>query len=121
MAQIVADRVKETSTSTGTGAFTLAGAMTGFRAFSAVCANADTVHYAIQGVDAGGNPSGEWEIGLGSWGTGNILTRATILSSSNSGSTVSFASGTKHVWIDVPASQLVTLLPHTAAYYYFLY
>jgi hypothetical protein len=106
MAQIIADRVKETSTSTGTGAFTLAGAMTGFKTFSSVCANSDTVYYAIQGVDGTGSPTAEWEVGLGSWGTGGVLTRTTVYSSSNANALVDFSSGDKQVWIDAPANWL---------------
>lgn len=106
MAQIIADRVKETSTSTGTGAFTLAGAMTGFKTFSSVCANSDTVYYAIQGVDGTGSPTAEWEVGLGSWGTGGVLTRTTVYSSSNANALVNFSAGDKQVWIDAPASWL---------------
>lgn len=110
MAQIIADRVKETSTTTGTGAFTLAGAMTGFIAFSSVCANGDTAYYAIQSVDSSGNPTSDWETGLGTWGTGGILTRTIVLASSNSNTAVSFSSGTKHVWIDAPAKFLKSLI-----------
>jgi hypothetical protein len=106
MAQIIADRVKETSTSTGTGAFTLAGAMTGFKTFSSVCANSDTVYYTIQGVDGSGNPTAEWEVGFGSWGVGGVLTRTTVYSSSNANTTVNFSAGDKQVWIDAPANWL---------------
>jgi hypothetical protein len=98
MAHIVADRVKETTTTTGTGAVTLAGAATGFLAFSAVCANNDTTYYCIQG-----QTGSEWEVGLGTWATGGTLTRTSILASSNSGSVVTLSSGTKDVFITVPA------------------
>lgn len=102
MSHIVADRVKETSTTTGTGALSLAGAVSGYRAFSAVCANGDTCFYAIAHQSAA-----EWEIGLGTWATGNSLTRTTILASSNSGSAVSLSAGTKDVFLTAPAvSQL---------------
>lgn len=106
MALIIEDRVKETSTSTGTGAFTLAGAVTGFKAFSSVCTNADTLYYTIQGVDGSGSPTAEWEVGVGSWGTGGVLTRSFVLSSSNANTSVNFSAGDKEVWIDVPASQI---------------
>lgn len=109
MAHITSDRVKESTTTTGTGALTLSGAITGFRAFSAVCATSDTVHYAIQAVDGSGVPTGDWEVGLGTYSAANTLTRTTILSSSNAGAAVVFAAGTKHVWIDLPASQLAAL------------
>lgn len=107
MALVIADRVKESSTTTGTGAFTLSGALSGFVSFGSVAANGDTMYYAIQGVDAGGNPTGEWEVGLGSWGTGGILTRTTVYASSNAGSLVTFSAGTKHVWLDLPANWFV--------------
>lgn len=113
MALIIEDRVKETSTSVGTGAFTLAGAMTGYKAFSSVCTNADTLYYTIQGVDGSGSPTAEWEVGVGSWGTGGILTRSVVLSSSNADTIVNFSSGDKQVWIDVPASQIKTFSPAT--------
>ena len=93
MAHIRADRVKESSTTTGTGAFTLSGAATGFRAFSAVCATNDTVNYAI--VLQGGS---EWETGLGTYSSANTLTRTTVYASSNSGSAVNFSAGNKDVF-----------------------
>lgn len=98
MAHISADRVKETTTTTGTGAVTLAGAVTGFQAFSAVMANADTCWYCI----AGGS---EWEIGLGTWNTGGTLTRTTILQSSNADAAVNFSAGSKDVFITAPADK----------------
>lgn len=67
MAFQLQDRVQETTTSTGTGALSLAGAMTGFRAFSSVCANADTFYYGLQAVTGAGVPSGNWEIGIGTY------------------------------------------------------
>jgi hypothetical protein len=107
MAWQTADRVKETSTTTGTGALTLAGAMTGFRAFSSVCSNGDTCYYSLAQVDGNGNPTGAWEVGVGTYATsGNTLTRTTILASSNSGSAVNLAAGTTQVWIDMPAAAL---------------
>lgn len=103
MAQQIADRVKETTTTTGTGALTLGGAMVGFRAFSAVLANADTCYYALQAVDSSGAPTGDWEVGLGTYtASGNTLARTTLLSSST-GAFVNLAAGTKQVWLDVPA------------------
>lgn len=104
MAHIIKDRVKETSTSTGTGTFSLAGAMTGFRAFSAVCSVGDTVRYAIQAVDSNGAPSGDWEVGYGTYSAANTLTRTTVVDSSNAGSAVNFAAGTKQVWVGMDAA-----------------
>lgn len=106
MAHIIADRVKETSTTTGTGALTLAGAVTGFQAFSAACAVGDTLYYALQAVDASGVPTGDWECGLGTYSGANTLTRTTVTSSSNAGAAVSLAAGTKQVYISMPAVQV---------------
>ena len=97
MAIIVADRVLETSTTVGTGAYTLAGAVTGYRAASTVCANGDTFTYYADDVDAYGRSLGAWETGLGTWGTGGILTRTTIYSSSNANAAVSWAAGTRRI------------------------
>lgn len=107
MALQIADRVKETTTTTGTGALTLAGAMTGFRAFSSVCSDQDTCWYALQAVDGNGAPTGDWEVGLGTYAaSGTTLTRTTVYASSNSGSAVSLAAGTKQVWIGLPATTI---------------
>lgn len=103
MSQIWADRVKEASVTTGTGAFTLAGAVVGFRAFSSVCANADTVCYCITNREV----LTEWEVGLGTWNTGGTLTRTTVYASSNSGNAVNFSSGVKDVFLTYPATQVV--------------
>ena len=98
MALVVADRVLETSTTTGSGVLTLAGAVLGYVAASAVCANADTFYYSIVGVDANGNPDGSgWETGLGTWGTGNTLTRTTVNSSSNANAAVVWGAGTRRI------------------------
>lgn len=98
MPHVAADRVKETTATTGTGALTLAGAAAGFRALSAVMANGDTTFYSIQHQS-----SAEWEVGLGTWGTGGILTRTTVIASSNAGAAVNFSAGTKDVFITSPA------------------
>lgn len=98
MAHIVADRVRETTTTTGTGSITLAGAVAGFRAFGDVAANTDTVYYAIEHRTAA-----EWEVGLGTWATGGTLARTTVLASSNAGAAVNFTAGTKDVRLTAPA------------------
>jgi len=110
MALAVFDRVMETATTTGTGAFTLAGAYTGYRAFSAVCSVADTCYYAIEAVDANGNPSGDWEVGLGTYSSANTLTRTTPAASSNAGAAVNFSAGTKRVILDASAGYLTGML-----------
>lgn len=103
MAHIIEDRVLEQSTTAGLGAFTLAGAMLGYRAFAAVCTVADTVWYYIEAVDSLGKPSGSYEYGLGTYSGANTLTRTTVRGSSNSGAAVDFAAGTKYVGIGVMA------------------
>ncbi|MBX3610390.1 MAG: hypothetical protein KF871_10900 [Hydrogenophaga sp.] len=103
MPHVVADRVLEASTSSGTGVFALAGAVLGFRAFAAVCAVSDTVPYFIEAVDDQGRPTGEWEFGLGTYSAANQLTRTTIRGSSNGGLAVSFPAGTKLVGLGIPA------------------
>jgi len=103
MAHITADRVRDTSTSTGTGNFTVSGtAPTGFRTLSAVLSVSDTFYYAIQGQG-----SSEWEVGLGTYSSANVFARTTILSSSNSGSVVTFSAGTKDVFLTLAATKTI--------------
>ena len=103
MALVVKDRVKETTTSTGTGAISLAGAQPNFRTFSSVLSNADTTYYAI--ID---NTNLAFEVGLGTYASsGNTITRTTVLSSSNSNSAVNFSAGTKDVLLTYPADKAV--------------
>ena len=103
MALVVADRVKETTTTTGTGAISLAGAEPNFRTFASVLSNADTTYYAI--ID---NNNLAFEVGLGTYATsGNTITRTTVLSSSNSNSAVNFSAGTKDVILTYPADKSV--------------
>lgn len=102
MALVVKDRVNETSTTTGTGTFTLAGAVTGFQSFAAI-GDGNTTYYAI--VLQGGS---EFEVGLGTYtSSGTTLSRDTILSSSNSNNAVNFSAGTKNVFCDYPAPKAV--------------
>lgn len=102
MPLVVRDRVNETSTTTGTGTFTLAGAVTGFQTFSAI-GNGNTTYYAI--VLQGGS---QWEVGIGTYtSSGTTLSRTTVLSSSNSGSLVNFSAGTKNVFCNYPAGKAV--------------
>lgn len=105
MAHITQNRVLESTTTTGTGALTLAGAVTGFRTFASVMAAADTCFYEIWEVDANGLATGNYEAGLGTFNT--TLTRTTVLDSSNAGSAVNFAAGTKLVAIAALASRTV--------------
>jgi hypothetical protein len=108
VALIVADRILETSTSTGTGNFALAGAVSGYRDFDSVCANADTCYYTIEAVDGNGNPSGDWEVGLGTFNDTDTLVRTTPAASSNGGAAVNFAAGSKRVMLNATAGYLAT-------------
>ena len=93
------DRVQETTTTTGTGTVTLAGAVTGYQTFTSVCTDGQTVHYTID--DGAGN----WEVGRGTFThSGTTLSRDVVHSSSNAGALVNFAAGTKNVWLDQPAN-----------------
>jgi len=105
MALVVNDRVKETSTTTGTGTFDLAGAVSGFESFVAGIGNSNTTYYSIV------NENGEFEVGLGTVtdAATDTLSRDTIISSSNSDSAVNFGAGTKNVFCTLPASKAVIL------------
>ena len=103
MALVLNDRVRETTTTTGTGAVALGGAVSGFETFAAGIGNSNTVYYAIVHRTAA-----EFEVGLGTLdGDSSDLTRTTVISSSNSDSAVDFASGTKDVFCTLPASKAV--------------
>lgn len=104
MAELIKDRVKETSTTTGTGSLTLGGAVTGYRTWSgAGFTNNDTGYYVIEHQSAA-----EWEVGLGTWTTGGVLVRTTPLAGS-AATPVSFSAGTKHVFNSVPAAAYQTI------------
>ncbi len=90
MALVIADRVRETSTTTGTGTLTLDGAVTGYRTFSSGIGNSNTCYYTI-------TLGSDWEVGIGTVGAGT-LARTTVLKSSNSNSAVNFGAGTKDVF-----------------------
>jgi len=98
MAFVLADRVKETTTTTGTGTVTLLGASTGYQSF-AVIGNANTTYYTISAQSGT-----EWEVGIGTYtSSGTTLARNTVLASSNAGSLVVFSAGTKDVFVTQPA------------------
>lgn len=100
MPLVLKDRVKETTTSTGTGTITLAGAVAGFQSFSVV-GNANTCYYAIVGTT-------EWEVGIGTYtASGTTLSRDSVLESSNAGALVNFSAGTKDVFVTYPAELAV--------------
>jgi hypothetical protein len=109
MTGIVADRVCDTTTTTGTGAITVTGtAVTGYQTLDDVLINGNTFYYLIEAVDGSGNPTADWEVGVGTvTATAPIVfTRTLIISSSNTGSAVSFAAGTKRVHLVAPAQQV---------------
>jgi hypothetical protein len=98
MALVVKDRVQETTITVGTIALVLAGAVSGFQSFS-VIGNGNTTYYAVVGGT-------EWEVGIGTYtALGTVLSRDTILESSNGGSAVNFSAGTKNVFVTYPAEK----------------
>lgn len=100
MPLVVADRVKETTTTAGTGTITLAGAVTGFQSFAAI-GNGNTTYYTIAGQG-----TSEWEVGIGTYtSSGTTLSRDTVLASSASGAKVTFSAGTKDVFVAYPAER----------------
>lgn len=101
MALVIADRVRETSTTTGTGTLTLGGAVAGYQTFSSGIGNGNTCYYAI-------TLGSDWEVGLGTYtSAGTTLSRDTILASSNANSAVNFGAGTKDVFVTYPAGKSV--------------
>ena len=113
MALVLKDRVLESSTSTGTGSFTLTGAQTGYQSFSAI-GNGNTTYYTIQGKNPDGTLTGEWEVGLGTWSTGNTLARNTVLSNSlGTTAKIAFSAGDKDVFVTYPSDK--ALLGDTSA------
>jgi len=104
MALVLNDRVKETTTTTGTGTINLGGAQTNFETFVAGIGNSNTTYYAIVH-----RSSAEFEVGLGTItdASPDTLARTTIISSSNSDSAVDFSAGTKDVFCTMPASKAV--------------
>ena len=110
MAFVLADRVKETTTTAGTGAVTLLGASTGYQSF-AVIGNANTTYYTIAS-----QTGSEWEVGIGTYtSSGTTLARTTVLSNSSATqpSALSFSAGTKDVFVSYPAEYSVTNDPPT--------
>ena len=98
MALVIKDRVKETTTTTGTGTYTLAGAEVGFQSFSTI-GNGNTTYYTVTN-------GGDWEVGIGTYtASGTTLARTTILSSSNSDNAVDWSVGEKFVFVTQPSSK----------------
>jgi len=105
MALVLNNRVRELTSTTGTGAVTLGGAVGGFQTFAAGIGNDNTTYYAISI-----NSENEWEVGLGTLnGDSSTLTRTTVLESSNSDSAVDFAAGSKEIFCTLPSEKAVYL------------
>jgi len=101
MALIVADRVQETTNSTGTGAYTLGGAVAGFQTFASEVSNTDTVYYSV-------TDNADFEVGLGTYASsGGTITRTTVFTSSNSNNAVNWGIGTKNIFLTYPADKAV--------------
>ena len=101
MAFVIADRVRETTTTIGTGSVTLGGAYTSFQTFSAAIGNGNNTYYTIASAS-----SGEWEVGIGTYTSGgNLLSRDTVLASSNAGNLVNFSVGSKDVFVTQPSER----------------
>jgi hypothetical protein len=99
MALIIEDRVQENTGITGNSDYILLGAVTGFRTFGSVMANADTTYYAVTNDT-------DWEVGIGTYSTtGPTLARTTILASSNGGLAVSWSAGVKKIFLTYAASK----------------
>ena len=108
MALVLKDRVKETTSTAGTGSITLAGPVQGYQGFS-VIGNSNTTYYTIAGTS-------EWEVGIGTY-SGGVLSRDTVLGSSANGSKVAFSAGVKDVFVTYPADKAISTdtLPVTGA------
>ena len=105
MALVINNRVRETTSTTGTGAVALGGAVGGFQTFAAGIGNDNTTYYAISI-----NSENEWEVGLGTLNAdSSTLTRTTVLESSNSDSAVDFAAGSKEVFCTLPSEKAIYL------------
>ena len=103
MALVISDRVKETTTTTGTGTYTLGGAVTGFETFTANLSNSDTTYYCC-------TDGADFEVGLGTFtSSGTTLARTTVISSSNSNNAVSWSSGTRTLFCTLPATKTIVL------------
>ena len=113
MALVINDRVKETSTTTGTGTLNLAGAETGYESFVAGIGTGNTTYYAIEL-----NSAGEYEVGIGTVtdATPDTLSRTTIISSSNSDAAVNFSAGTKNVFCTLPAKKTMSPVMQATGY-----
>lgn len=100
MATVIDDRVQETTTTTGTSTYTLAGAKTGFQSFANIGDGNDTYYCCTDGTD--------YEVGVGTYtASGTTLSRTTILDSTNSGSAVNWSAGSRDIFCTMPAGKVV--------------
>lgn len=106
-----ADRVLESSTTTGTGTFSLGGAQTGYRTFVAGIGSGNVCCYGIWNQN-----TNEYEVGYGTVTSGSpdTLTRTTVFTSSNSNALVNFSAGTKDVFVTQPSARTLAPDPLTA-------
>ena len=113
MALVINDRVKETSTTTGTGTLNLAGAETGYESFVSGVGTTNTTYYAIEL-----NSAGEWEVGIGTVtdATPDTLSRDTVISSSNGDALVNFSAGSKNVFCTLPAKKTISPVMHATTF-----
>lgn len=101
------DRCLETTTTTGTGNVTLAGAIAGYRTLSSGIVDLNLFFdYTIEAVDASGIPTGDWESGQGYLTSSTVLVRSVVVASSNAGALVSLAAGTKRVFVTFSAAEI---------------
>lgn len=106
---IYVDRTQETTTTSGTGTYTLAGAVASYQSFAAV-GNGNTCYYGV----TDGN---DWEVGLGTYtASGTTLARTAVLGSSNGGAAVSWSGATKNIWVDSPALFFTGLVTSAGAF-----
>lgn len=104
MAQIIRDRVKQLTTTTGTGAYMVSTVIGNNYTFAQVCNINDTFYGTVEAVDANGVPTGIWETGLYTYSAANTITRTAVHDSSNSGAAVDWPAGDKHVFISMTAT-----------------
>ena len=96
MAFVINDRVKETTSTLGTGAVTLSGAQQGFQSFSSGIGAGNSTYYTIA-------LGSQWEVGIGTLTNATTFTRDSVISSNNANSLVDFGAGSKDIFVSLPA------------------
>lgn len=107
MAHRIENRISETSTTAGTGAFALQAA-TGYPRFGDKLSVGDTCWYSAEGLTSTGGQNGNYEYGIGTYSAANTLSRTQVLGSSNNGGLVNFPSGTKRITLTILAPDVTT-------------